>query len=86
MPTRSTALGLPFHHVAVEAGRQRWRPSERALEILAGIDLLVLARYMQVLSPGFLDATSGRRRSISITASCPPSSAPTPTGAPTSAA
>jgi formyltetrahydrofolate deformylase len=47
------SLGLPFHHVAVEAG-SREEAEARELELLAGVDLLVLARYMQVLSPGFL--------------------------------
>ena len=52
-PTRSTSLGLPFHHVPVEAGA-RQEAERRALELLDGIDLLVLARYMQVLSAEFL--------------------------------
>lgn len=47
------AVGLPFHHVPVEPGR-REEAERRALELLEGIDLLVLARYMQVLSEGFL--------------------------------
>jgi len=47
------SLGLPFHHVAVEPdGRDQ--AEAQVLELLAGIDLLVLARYMQVLSAGFL--------------------------------
>jgi len=48
-----TSLGLPFHHVAVESGA-RDVAERRALEVLGGIDLLVLARYMQVLSGDFL--------------------------------
>jgi formyltetrahydrofolate deformylase len=48
-----TSLGLPFHHVPVEPGG-RDLAERRALELLEGIDLLVLARYMQVLSAGFL--------------------------------
>jgi formyltetrahydrofolate deformylase len=48
------SLGLPFHHVPVEKG-DREAAERRALELLAGeIDLLVLARYMQILSAGFL--------------------------------
>jgi formyltetrahydrofolate deformylase len=48
------SLGLPYHHVPVEAG-DRTAAEERVLELLAGeIDLLVLARYMQVLSADFL--------------------------------
>jgi len=48
------SVGLPFHHVPVEAGSRE--DSERqALELLDGVDLLVLARYMQILSAGFLE-------------------------------
>jgi formyltetrahydrofolate deformylase len=47
-------LGLPYHHVPVEPGAKN-AAERRALDLLAGrIDLLVLARYMQVLSPAFL--------------------------------
>ncbi|MFP5388329.1 MAG: formyltetrahydrofolate deformylase [Thermoleophilia bacterium] len=48
------ALGLPFHHVPVEAGAKA-EAEARALELLGEIDLLVLARYMQVLSAEFLE-------------------------------
>jgi formyltetrahydrofolate deformylase len=48
-----TSLGLPFHHVPVEPGARGAAEAE-ALELLSGIDLLVLARYMQILSPEFL--------------------------------
>jgi formyltetrahydrofolate deformylase len=47
-------LGLPFHHVPVPPdGREE--AEERALELLDEIDLLVLARYMQILSADFLE-------------------------------
>jgi formyltetrahydrofolate deformylase len=48
------SLGIPYHHVPVAAGA-REEAEERTLELLDGIDLLVLARYMQVLSAGFLE-------------------------------
>ncbi len=48
-----TSLGLPFHHVPVVAGAKE-EAEARALDLLGEIDLLVLARYMQVLSAGFL--------------------------------
>jgi formyltetrahydrofolate deformylase len=49
-----TSLGLPYHHVPVEAG-SRDAAEERTLELLGdGVDLLVLARYMQILSGDFL--------------------------------
>jgi formyltetrahydrofolate deformylase len=49
------SLGLPYHHVPVEPGG-RAAAEERVLELLGGeVDLLVLARYMQILSAGFLE-------------------------------
>jgi formyltetrahydrofolate deformylase len=47
------SLGLPFHHVSADPDT-RDQAEAKALELLAGIDLLVLARYMQILSPEFL--------------------------------
>jgi formyltetrahydrofolate deformylase len=48
------ALGLPFHHVPVTRDAKE-EAEDRLLELLQGnIDLLVLARYMQILSPRFL--------------------------------
>jgi formyltetrahydrofolate deformylase len=53
------AVGLPYHHVPVEPG-ERAAAEERMLEILAGgVDLLVLARYMQILSADFLTRLGG---------------------------
>ncbi len=47
------AVGLPFEHVPV--GRETREEAERrALELIGAVDLLVLARYMQILSPSFL--------------------------------
>jgi formyltetrahydrofolate deformylase len=49
------SLGLPFHHVPVEPGG-REAAEGRVLELLGGeLDLLILARYMQILSAGFLE-------------------------------
>jgi formyltetrahydrofolate deformylase len=48
------ALGLPFHHVPVTKD-SKGEAEDRLLELLRGnVDLLVLARYMQVLSARFL--------------------------------
>jgi formyltetrahydrofolate deformylase len=48
-------LGLPYHHVPVPAGDGE-AAEEEVLELLGGeVDLLVLARYMQILSAGFLE-------------------------------
>ncbi len=48
------AAGVPFHHVPVEKGAKE-RAEAAMLELLAGnAELLVLARYMQILSGEFL--------------------------------
>jgi formyltetrahydrofolate deformylase len=47
------AVGLPFHHVPIERAT-REEAEARALELVGEVDLLVLARYMQILSPAFL--------------------------------
>jgi formyltetrahydrofolate deformylase len=52
------AVGLPFHHVAVEPGAKAAAERE-ILGLLEGIDLLVLARYMQLLSEDFLRELRG---------------------------
>ena len=49
------SVGLPFHHVPIEGG-SRQDAERRALELIGEVDLLVLARYMQILSQDFLEA------------------------------
>lgn len=49
------SFGVPFEHVPVRADRKP-EAEERLLEVLAGeVDVVVLARYMQILSGDFLD-------------------------------
>ena len=49
------AAGVPYHHVPVERDHKT-RAEERMLEILRGAaDVVVLARYMQILSGEFLE-------------------------------
>jgi formyltetrahydrofolate deformylase len=48
------SLGLPFHHVPVQPDARN-QAETQILELLPGLDLLVLARYMQILSSGFLE-------------------------------
>ncbi len=52
---------VPFHHLPVTAAT-RERQEERLLEIIEQeqIDLVVLARYMQILSPGLCARLAGR--------------------------
>jgi formyltetrahydrofolate deformylase len=47
------AVGLPFHHIPIGSD-SREEAERRALAAIGEVDLLVLARYMQILSPGFL--------------------------------
>jgi formyltetrahydrofolate deformylase len=47
------AVGIPFHHVPVEPGNKA-EAERQILDLLGEVDLLVLARYMQILSEGFL--------------------------------
>jgi formyltetrahydrofolate deformylase len=50
----AVAAGVPFHHVPVETGRKE-RAEAAILALLQGnAELLVLARYMQILSGDFL--------------------------------
>ena len=53
--TLAAFYGIPFFHTPVEAGR-RAETEERQLQLLVEnrIDLVVLARYMQILSPEFV--------------------------------
>src|SRR4051812_28524104 len=49
------AFGLPYHYVPVDPGAKP-EAEKRMLDVLAGhCDLIVLARYMQILSGSFLD-------------------------------
>jgi formyltetrahydrofolate deformylase len=48
------SFGVPYHHVSVEKG-SKGKAEDRMLGLLAGeVDLVVLARYMQILSGDFL--------------------------------
>jgi len=47
------AVGLPFHHISVTP-ESKTEAEHRILDLLEDVDLLVLARYMQILSDGFL--------------------------------
>lgn len=52
---------ITFHHVPVDPGR-RDEAEAQELDLLskAGVDLVVLARYMQILSPTFVQAYRNR--------------------------
>jgi formyltetrahydrofolate deformylase len=49
------AAGVPYHHVPIEGESGMALAEARMLELLAGkVDVVVLARYMQILSANFL--------------------------------
>jgi formyltetrahydrofolate deformylase len=53
------ALGLPYHHIPVPTKEDKPAAEQELLELLDGkCDLVVLARYMQVLSGDFLRRVS----------------------------
>jgi formyltetrahydrofolate deformylase len=62
-------FGVPFHHLPLAAGSgaEAKRAQERRVEALVNelnIDLVVLARYMQILSPDFCEFLRGRAINI----------------------
>ncbi len=57
------AFGLPFHHVPNDRSR-RAEAEQAMLALLDGADLVVLARYMQIVSPAFVERF--RERLINI--------------------
>jgi formyltetrahydrofolate deformylase len=63
------SYGIPFHHLPLKGGSDAAtkRAQEQAVEALIErerIDLVVLARYMQILSPEFCQALHGRAINI----------------------
>ena len=61
----AASYNIPFHHLPLAAGASaeaKRAQEERVLEIVKTheIDLVVLARYMQILSPAMCDALKGR--------------------------
>jgi formyltetrahydrofolate deformylase len=65
----AASYNIPFHHLPLEAGagESAKRAQEaRIIDLLDThrIDLVVLARYMQILSPGLCDALKGRAINI----------------------
>jgi formyltetrahydrofolate deformylase len=63
------SYGLPFHHLPLPPGSDAAakRAQEQAIEQLVeaeGVDLAVLARYMQILSPALCERLRGRAINI----------------------
>ena len=65
----SASYNIPFHHLPLATGASseaKRAQEERILEIVKAndIDLVVLARYMQILSPEMCDALKGKAINI----------------------
>ena len=65
----TASYNIPFHHLPLAAGASleaKRAQEERVMEIVKGnnIDLVVLARYMQILSPQMCEALRGRAINI----------------------
>lgn len=65
----AASYGIPFHHLPLPTGSpaEVKRAQEQQVEALVaeqGIDLVVLARYMQILSPEFCQFLQGRAINI----------------------
>ena len=61
--------GIPFHHLPLAAGADAATKDTQEAAVMAiadreRVDLVVLARYMQILSPGLCDAWRGRAINI----------------------
>ena len=65
----AASYGIPFHHLSLPTGSPAEVKRQQELQIEAliereRIDLVVLARYMQILSPEFCQALRGRAINI----------------------
>jgi formyltetrahydrofolate deformylase len=65
----AASYNIPFHHLPLEAGASesdKLAQESRIIELLDRhqVDLVVLARYMQILSPGLCEALKGRAINI----------------------
>ena len=65
----AASYNIPFHHLPLATGASleaKCAQEERVMEIVKGndIDLVVLARYMQILSPQMCEALRGRAINI----------------------
>ncbi len=65
----AASYNIPFHHLPLAAGadeRAKLAQEAKVLELMANhrIDLVVLARYMQILSPGLCEAMRGKAINI----------------------
>ncbi|MFT5534953.1 MAG: formyltetrahydrofolate deformylase [Burkholderiaceae bacterium] len=65
----AASYNIPFHHLPLVAGattEDKQRQEQKILDLVVthDIDLIVLARYMQILSPGLCEAFRGKAINI----------------------
>jgi formyltetrahydrofolate deformylase len=65
----AASYNIPFHHLPLAAGASpeaKQQQEQRVLELISAneVDLVVLARYMQILSPSMCEALRGRAINI----------------------
>lgn len=48
------SFGIPYHHIPVTRDGKEQAEQEQLAVLAGGVDLIILARYMQILSPRFL--------------------------------
>ncbi len=60
----AAGYGIPFHHLPIGADKRAQERQVQALVDRERIDLVVLARYMQILSPDLCGALAGRAINI----------------------
>ncbi|MEP1472516.1 MAG: formyltetrahydrofolate deformylase [Halieaceae bacterium] len=65
MRKKTESFGVPYHHLPV-TGETRAEQEKKILSLMQeqGVDLLVLARYMQILSSDLCEALAGRAINI----------------------
>jgi formyltetrahydrofolate deformylase len=53
---------IPFHHLPIRDQKEKPQQENKVKELLLsnGVELIVLARYMQILSPGFTETFHGK--------------------------
>jgi formyltetrahydrofolate deformylase len=53
-------FSLPFHHLPITADKAAGEARQEALLQELGVEVVILARYMQILSPAFVNRWQGR--------------------------
>ncbi|GGD76640.1 formyltetrahydrofolate deformylase [Paenibacillus nasutitermitis] len=54
------SFGIPFHHIPVKADAKAEAEKQQLEAVTGKVDLIVLARYMQIISPKFIEQFPNR--------------------------